>query len=108
MARYLLIESRDPFSSESVQEHVELAAALRQAGNEVTLFLVQNGVLPCRPGADSAVLQEAHSAGVDLLADDFSLAERGIRATDLARGVRAAPIDRVIEHLAGGSRVLFL
>ena len=46
MAKYLLIESRDPFDSGDVGEFYELAAGLAQDGNEVTFFLVQNGVLP--------------------------------------------------------------
>lgn len=107
MPRYLLIESRDPFSSQAVEEHIELAAALRRSGNEVALFLVQNGVLPCRPGADGEALHEALAAGVEVLADDFSLSERGIAASDIARGVSVAPIDLVVERLAASWNVLF-
>ena len=48
MAKYLLIESRDPFDSNDVANFHELATGLIREGNEVTLFLVQNGVLPAR------------------------------------------------------------
>ena len=50
MAKYLLIESRDPFESNDVAFAYGLASDLAKEGNEVTLFLVQNGVLPARPG----------------------------------------------------------
>ena len=50
MAKYLLIESRDPFDNNVVARQYELAINLVKEGNEVTLFLVQNGVLPARPG----------------------------------------------------------
>jgi predicted peroxiredoxin len=38
-------------------------------------------------------------AGVDLLADDFSLCERGIATTDLQEGIRASNIDSVVTAL---------
>jgi intracellular sulfur oxidation DsrE/DsrF family protein len=105
---YLLIESRDPFSTQAVADHGELAVGLRRAGAAVTLYLVQNGVLPCRAGADGGTLHEALAAGVEVLADDFSLRERGIREDDMARGVKPAPIALVVERLAGAWKVLFL
>ena len=108
MSNYLLIESRDPFSTQAVASHVELAVALRRAGSRVTLYLVQNGVLPCRAGADGDALNEALAAGVEVLADDFSLRERGIRDADVARGVKPAAIGLVVERLADSWKALFL
>ncbi len=72
------------------------------------MFLVQDGVLPCRAGADGEALHEALAAGVELLADDWSLRERGIRNADLARGIRPASLDLVVERLAGAWKVVFL
>ena len=37
MPNYLLIESRDPFTTQAVADHVVLAVGLRRAGNAVTL-----------------------------------------------------------------------
>ena len=48
MAQYLLIESRDPFDSNDVGYSYGLARGLVEGRNEVTLFLVQNGVLAAR------------------------------------------------------------
>jgi intracellular sulfur oxidation DsrE/DsrF family protein len=108
MSSYLLIESRDPFSSPAVAGHVELAAGLRRGGSEVAIYLVQDGVLPCRAGADGDALHEAVAAGVEVLADDWSLRERGIRDADLARGIRPASVGFVIERLAGAWKAVFL
>ena len=44
MAKYLLIESRDPFDSNDTAFCGDLARQLNAAKNEVTVFLVQNGV----------------------------------------------------------------
>ena len=48
MNRYLFIESRDPFESRDTQFVEETATALKQRGHDVTVFLVQNGVLAAR------------------------------------------------------------
>ena len=89
MDKYLLIESRDPFDNNVVARQYELAVNLVKEGNQVTLFLVQNGVLPARRGSLSELLTNTARAGVEVLADDFSLRERGIAASRLADGVKA-------------------
>jgi len=105
MPEYLLIESRDPFESNDVLYYYDLASGLALAGNQVTLFLTQNGVLPARPSAHSAALSALAESGVTVLADDFSLQERGI--AKLAQGVDAAAIDVVVDHLAAGHKTLW-
>ena len=106
MAKYLLIESRDPFETQ-VSTYLELAANLKKEGNDVTLFLVQNGVLPARKSSRSEALTKLAQAGVEVLADDFSLRERGIPEARLAPGVKAAPIDTVVDQLAEGEKALW-
>ena len=105
MAQYLLIESRDPFESNAVGYYYDLAKGLVAGGNQVTLFLAQNGVLSARPSAPSAALSALARSGVTVLADDFSLQERGI--AKLAEGVAAAPIEVVVDHLAAGHKTLW-
>jgi len=82
-----------------------LAKGLVEGGNQVTLFLVQNGVLPARPSAHSAALSALARSGVTVLADDFSLRERGI--AQLAEGVAATSIDVVVDDLAAGHKTLW-
>ena len=107
MAKYLLIESRDPFECNDVTHNYELAKNLKEQGNEVTLFLVQNGVLPARRSTQSKSLAEVAKAGVELLADDFSLKERGIYKDRIVDGVKAAPLDTVIDQLVEGRKVIW-
>ena len=108
MADYLLIESRDPFEVAGTLTDYETARELASAGESVTVYLVQNGVLPARPGARSEAFEALVASGVDVLADDFSLRERGIDATALLAGVRPVPIDHVVDRLAAGDRVIWL
>ena len=107
MSKYLLVESRDPFDSNDVAFSYDLACGLARAGHEVTLLLVQNGVLAARRGAKADGLARVMSARVIVLADDFSLAERGIVPARLATGITPAPIDIVVDHMAAGHKTLW-
>jgi hypothetical protein len=42
-----------------------------------------------------------------VLADSFSLQERGISANRLLPGVKAAPLETVVDRLAGGCKALW-
>lgn len=108
MAKYLLIESRDPFEAKGVAGDLELATGLAESGNDVTLFLVQNGVLETRRNARFEMLDGVLASGVEVLADDFSLRERGIRQSELKDGIEPAPLDVVVDQLAEGSRTIWL
>jgi sulfur relay (sulfurtransferase) complex TusBCD TusD component (DsrE family) len=107
MPGYLLIESRDPFESTGAARTCELAVQLHAAGHDVALFLVQNGVLAVRNGARHAELDKVVRMKVEVLADDFSLRERGISSASLIGGVRAAPIDSIVEWMAAGWNALW-
>ncbi len=107
-AKYLLIESRDPFETSEVERDYELATNLAKSDYEVTLFLVQNGVLAARRGSKPSGLQHAIDSGVNVLSDEFSLRERGISKTALTDGISASPLDVVIDQMAEGRKTLWL
>jgi predicted peroxiredoxin len=107
MTGYFLIESRDPLEASDVGAFYDLAANLASTGSPVTLFLVQNGVFPARGQAGSAALEAVARANVEVLADDFSLRERGIARDRLAAHVTTAPIETVIDRLAEGRKAIW-
>ncbi len=99
MSNYLLIESRDPFESRDTRFLAETALMLAHRGHQVTLFLIQNGVLAARCQAHESSLQQLLTAGITILADDFSLCERGIGAEEMRTGIQSAPIETLVEAL---------
>ena len=106
MPGYLFIESRDPYESNDVAAQFDLAALLARAGQPVTVLLVQNGVLAARGDAREA-LAGLVGAGVEVLADEFSLRERAIAPGRLPAGVAPTGIEVVVDHLEGGRKVLW-
>lgn len=107
MSEYLLIESRDPFESNDLERYCGLADQLKRAGHDVALFLVQNGVMAVRAGARTSGLDLAIKSEVRVLADDFSLRERGIPLASVIAGAKPAAIEFVIERLAAGCKAIW-
>ncbi len=107
MANYLLFESQEPFESAEVHRHYELATELAREGNQVTVFLIQNGVSVARRSVGSDALAGLARAGVVVLADDFSLKERGIPGSRLAEGVKIATLDQAVDQWAEGRKALW-
>jgi sulfur relay (sulfurtransferase) DsrF/TusC family protein len=100
MTNYLFIESRDPFESRDTRFVEETAIALKERGHEVTVFLVQNGVLASRRNARDSYLAGLTDAGINVLADDFSLRERGIERAELRPSVQPSSIETLVDALA--------
>jgi predicted peroxiredoxin len=98
MTEYVLIESRDPFESRDTEFVEQTALTIKERGHRVTVFLLQNGVFAAR-SRTTARLQRLIDAGVILLADDFSLRERGIEAADLAHGVNESGINSLVDTI---------
>ena len=99
MTSYLIIETRDPFESRDAQFVLDTAIALKQGDNEVTVYLVQNGVLAARRNSVGSHLPQLARAGITLLADDFSLRERGILKTETVSAVRESSVEALVDML---------
>lgn len=96
MGKYLFIESRDPFESHDSQALYDLAQGQAKEGNEVMVFLIQNGVLPARQGSQYAGrFAEPSQGNVEVLADDFSLKERAIRR--LVDGIKPSNVEELVD-----------
>lgn len=106
MTEYFLIESRSPFESLEVNNNYQLASDLANAGDDVTLFLVENGVFAARKTAESDGLNSLNN--VNLLADEFSLRERAIDPEEIYNTIKVAEIDAVIEAMATGVKTMWL
>lgn len=98
--QYVFIESRDPFESSDTGFVADAAIALRERGREVAVFLLQNGVLATRAAAQRGHVGRLVEAGVSVLADDFSLRERGIQAAELRPGIQTSGIEALVDALA--------
>jgi sulfur relay (sulfurtransferase) complex TusBCD TusD component (DsrE family) len=109
MPPYMLVGSEDPFASTAGRRLYDLAESLVDHGDDVTVFLVQNGVLPCRVGSALSDDLARLASRTRVLADDFSLRERAIERTDLVAGVEATTIGSLVDAVMDeGRRALWM
>lgn len=99
MSIYVFIESRDPFESRDTDFVVKTATQLKRRGNDVKVYLVQNGVLAARKSARNSHLPRLVEEGITLLADDFSLKERGIETQEMFPSITESSIDALVDFL---------
>jgi len=104
VTKYLWIETRDPFDSADVADAYVLAGGLADESEDTTVFLLQNGVLTTRRASTAASMLTALSGRTTVLADEFSLRERGITADELVDGVTPSGVDRLVELLLDDDR----
>ncbi len=74
-----------------------LAGDLAARGEQVTLFLVQNGVLATRKAATDNPLNKVLGGKVEVLADGYSLRERGIATDECLDGVQASDVSNLVD-----------
>ena len=99
VSNYVFIESRDPFDSPDTAFLADTAISLKKRGNDVTVFLVQNGVLAARQQARKSQLPQLLESGITVAADDFSLQERGIQSGECHTKLKITPIDQLVDLL---------
>ena len=107
MSQYLLISSRDPYDCRETDNFYELAVNLMQSGHDVTLYLVQNGVLPARKSAVSRVFSGLLRRRIKILVDDFSAAERALSPERLKKGLVLSSLEVVIDAMERGAKVVW-
>ena len=107
MSNYLIIASEDPYENRRAERMRDLATSLARRGGKVSVYLAQNAVFGARRASRGRHCSTLLTESVDVLADEFSLRERGIGSDQLAEGVRPAALDIVIDQLAEGRKVLW-
>ncbi|MDJ0346545.1 DsrE family protein [Streptomyces sp. H10-C2] len=90
-SRYLLIESQGPWAGPNAGRFLDDARVLAEAGHEVCVFLVQDGVFAAAPGAPQ--LERLAELGAQVWVDDFSAAQRALSARKLSPHVTVTGMD---------------
>ncbi|GGO79961.1 DsrE family protein [Wenjunlia tyrosinilytica] len=100
-SRYLLIESQGTWAGPNAGRFLDDARVLAEAGHEVRVFLVQDGVFAAAPGVPQ--LERLAKAGAEVWVDDFSAAQRALAARSLSPHVTVVGMDRAAELLMSES-----
>lgn len=99
MSRYLLIETKSPLDGGNYA--FDLGGQLRELKHDVTVYLLQDGVLTARRSfaTGQRLIQEAERRGLRVLADAVSARQRGVVGDRVAKGVNVTDMGELVELL---------
>ena len=99
MSRYLLIETKGPLDGGDWA--FDLGKQLRDLNHQVTVYLLQDGVLTARRRfpAGERLLAEADKSRLRVLADSVSARQRGVVGERVAKTVTVSDIGDLVETL---------
>lgn len=107
MKNFFVVQSQDPFTDARTAQQFELVRTLASRGNKVKVMLVQNAVLAARLDARAGPLFQLLDNRISLYADEFSLALREIKPSELLSFVVPAGLDLVINAMQDGDKVIW-
>ena len=106
MDQVLIVETRDPLEHKDVERIATLAGGLAAEGCRATVFLTENAVIAARPGV-APFLEALAGRNVAVEVDRVALAERGLAESEMAQGMTASGIERVVDALLAGARTMW-
>lgn len=107
MSSYFFVQSLDPFVDKVTDNQFSLMSELALAGNEVSLFLVQNGVSSAVSQANCPAFDELLDTSIKIYADKFSLWQREIEITQLKKNIESAELHVIIQAMVNGEKVIW-
>lgn len=78
MTNLLLVLSKDPYTTEIPEFVLDIALNAKGKGNEVSIYLIEDGVTTARNSEFGDRLVEAKKKGINIIADDKAIESRGL------------------------------
>lgn len=106
MTNLLLVLSKDPYTTETPNLVLDIGLNARaKKGNNVSLYLVEDGVTAARKSEFGNKLLDAKKKGIRIFADDKAVQSRGLDGR-LIDGIEIKEIGTLLDHIVGdGNRV---
>jgi sulfur relay protein TusB/DsrH len=104
MTSLLLVLSKDPYSTEIPDLVLDIGLDAKAKGNDVCLYLIEDGVTASRSGGYSDRIAEVQSKGVKVYADDKSIAARGLEGKIIS-SVQVSDIEVLFDFIMDYDRI---
>lgn len=106
MANLLMIMSKDPYTTETPDLVLDIGLNAKEKGNDVALYLVEDGVTAARKSEFGDKLAAAHKKGIKIYADDKAVLSRSL--TDkLISWVQIKEIGALLDYIMDYDRVVW-
>jgi sulfur relay (sulfurtransferase) complex TusBCD TusD component (DsrE family) len=101
-----MVLSKDPYTTETPDLVLDIGLNAKDKGNDVSLYLVEDGVTAARKTEFGNKLTAAHKKGIKIYADDKAVLSRAL-ATKLAGGVEIKEIGTLLDFIMNYDRVVW-
>ena len=98
MTNLLLVLSKDPYTTEIPNLVLDIGLNARAKGNNVSLYLVEDGVTAARKSEFGNKLQDAKKKGITILADDKAVQSRGLDG-NLVDWIQVKEIGTLLDYI---------
>ncbi len=98
MINLLLIMSKDPYTTETPDIVLDIGLNAKEKGNEVSLYLVEDGVTAARKSEFGNKLEAAQKKGMKIYADDKAVLSRSL-TNKIIGGVEIKEIGTLLDYI---------
>ncbi len=78
MTGLLLVLSKDPYTTETPDLVLDIGLNAKEKGNDVAIYLIEDGVTAARKSEFGNKLATAHKKGIKIYADDKAVLSRSL------------------------------
>ncbi len=104
MTGLLLVLSKDPYTTEIPDLVLDIGLNAREKGNDVALYLIEDGVTAARKSEFGNKLAAAHKKGIKIFADDKAVLSRSL-TNKLINWVEIKEISALLDFIMNYDRV---
>ncbi|MCX9012479.1 MAG: DsrE family protein [Candidatus Methanoperedens sp.] len=104
MSSLLLVLSKDPYTTETPDLVLDIGLNAKGKGNDVALYLVEDGVTAARKSEFGNKLAAAQKKGIKIYADDKAVLSRSL-TNKLINGVEVKEIGALLDSIMDHDRV---
>jgi predicted peroxiredoxin len=98
MTSLLLVLSKDPYTTEIPDLVLDIGLDAKEKGNDVAMYLVEDGITAARDGEFGKKLASAQEKGIKIFADDKAVLSRSLTGK-LIGGVEIKEIGTLLDFI---------
>lgn len=106
MTKLLMVLSKDPYTTETPDLVLDIGLNAKDKGNDVSLYLVEDGVTAARKTEFGNKLTAAHKKGIKIYADDKAVLARAL-TNKLISWVEIKEIGTLLDFIMNSDRVVW-
>jgi len=106
MTNLLLVLSKDPYTTEIPDLVLDIGLNAKEKGNDVSIYLIEDGVTAARKSEFGNKLAETQKKGMKIFADDKAVLSRSL-TNKIIGGVEIKEIGTLLDYIMEYDKVVW-